>query len=51
MAENLEQAVSPELIDGQVTQLVNAQHLRLDVVIERTFDTATGLCLMDLWWL
>jgi hypothetical protein len=45
MAENLQQAVSPELIDGQVAQLVNAQHLRLDAVIERTFDTAYGLCL------
>ena len=43
MTENLQQAVSPELIDGQVAQLVNAQHLRLDAVIERTFDTAYGL--------
>jgi len=45
MAENLQQAVSPELIDGQVAKLVHAQHLLLDAVIERTFDTASGLCL------
>ena len=45
VAEDLKQAVRPELVDGQVAQFVNAQNLRFDVVIERTFDAAAGMSL------
>jgi hypothetical protein len=44
MAEDLKQTVCPELVNGQVAQLVNAQYLWLDVMMECTFDAASGLC-------
>jgi len=32
MADDLKQAISAKLIDGQITQLINAQHLRFHIM-------------------
>ena len=43
VAQDLEQAVGAGLVDGQVAELVDAQHLGFDVVIQCALDTAPGL--------
>ena len=43
VADDLEQAVGTKLVDGQVAQFVDAQHLGFDVVVQRALDAAAGL--------
>ena len=38
VTDDLEQAVGAELVDGQVAQFVDAQHLRLDVMVAGALD-------------
>lgn len=44
VAEDLKQAVRAELADRQIAQLVDAQHLRFDVLDQRAFDAAAIEC-------
>ena len=43
VADDLEQTVGAELVDGQVAELIDAQDPGLDVVVQGLLDAAAGL--------
>ena len=44
MTDDLEQAVGAELVDRKVAEFVDAEDVRFDVLVQRAFNAAAGVC-------